>query len=303
MITKTDKTNPGGNHRYLLWLRTLFGLGILAAVVTWIIYEGSLFERLNVSVLLWSTLISALTSLLHAITLIAIARTYERRLDLRYAIYISTLGSLGNAAGGLPLGTTLKYAILHNRVGLKISQITFGLASFTVGISLALLGYTALSIFSLELPMYVKILPSVLLAGSGILLMLLIRWALTKTRISALIYPHLRWPGVMALATLSSILATLFILNSCVVGWYMLPERTVTQVIFISASGILMGIASLLQAVAGVQEIAMGLSAFMSGINPIDGVQIALVMRFTSIISSGIILGLSYLAPGQTRPT
>lgn len=302
MITKSDKTNPGDKHRYFLWLRTLLGFGILVAVVTWIVNEGSLFERLNASVLLWSTTISALTSLLHAFTLIAIARTYERRLDLRYAIYISTLGSLGNAAGGLPLGTTLKYAILHNKVGLKISQITFGLLSFTVGISLALLGYAALSIYGLEFPAEVKALPSVLLVGSVILLALLIRWAHTKAKISALINPLLKKRNLTTLVLLSSMVATLLILNSCAVGWHMLPVHPVIQVVFISASGILIGLASLLQAVAGIQEIAMGLSAYASGISAVDGAQLALVLRFTSIISSGLILSVHLLIPGPRKP-
>jgi hypothetical protein len=137
--------------------------------------------------------------------------------------------------------------------------------------------------------------------GSIILLTLLIRWAHTKARISALTNPHLKKRNLTALILLSSIVATLLILNSCAVGWYVLPDHPVIQIVFISASGILIGLASLLQAVAGIQEIAMGLSAYVSGVSAVDGAQIALVLRFTSIISSGLILSMHLLLSGLRK--
>ena len=276
---------------------------ILAAIVTWVINKGELFNRLNPQVLLGSTLISLLTSILQASTLTSIARSYHRRLDLRYALYISALGSLGNAAGGLPLGTTLKYTILYKRVGLNVSQITFGLTAYIAGISLMLLGYAALSIHALDFQPVIKAIPTALFIVSIVALFPLGRWAQRNKVFSNLITPFLKKPDAITVAVLSFTIASLFILNSTVVGLFLFPEHSSFHVLFVSASGILLGLASLLQSVAGIQEITMGLSAFVSGINPIDGVQIDLVMRFTSIISSGIILGLSYLAPGQTRPT
>lgn len=295
--------NPTKGHSHILWLRTILGVCILAAIVAWVINKGELFNRLNPQVLLWSTLISLLTSILQASTLTSIARSYHRRLDLRYALYISALGSLGNAAGGLPLGTTLKYTILYKRVGLNISQITFGLTAYIAGISLMLLGYAALSIHALDFQPVIKAIPTALFIVSIVALFPLGRWAQRNKVFSNLITPFLKKPDAITVAVLSFTIASLFILNSTVVGLFLFPEYSFFHVLFVSASGILLGLASLLQSVAGIQEITMGLTALASGINPLDGVQIALVMRFTSIISSGVIVSLLHLLGRHIRYT
>lgn len=300
MIEKISKTTEGKNYSsYLLWLRTLLGLCILIAIVVWVINRGILLERLTGTLLLWSTLISMLTSMLHAATLGFIAYVYGRKLDYRYALYISALGSLGNAAGGLPLGTTLKYIILYKRVGLKISQITFGLTSYTITIALVLLAFSAFSASLLDLRTDIKVLPGLLLIFSLLAIIALGLWGQRNKVMSGLLNPFLRPRAFIIVAALSFSLASLFILNSGAVGHFLFPEHSLMHIIFFSATGIFIGLVSLLQAIAGIQEITMGLSAFVSGIDPIDGVQIALVMRITSIISSGIFLGLFYLTPGS----
>ncbi|MHB8623808.1 MAG: hypothetical protein ACYC9J_10710 [Sulfuricaulis sp.] len=237
--------------------------------------------------------------MLHATALASIARAYERKLDFSYALYISALGSLGNAIGGLPLGTTLKYAILYKRIGLKIGQITFGLASYTAGISLVLLAYVAISILFLNFPLNIKVIPIALLV-IGITTIVILRNLSKQNRaFSSLLRLFLKRQIAVTVAVLSFSIASLFILNSSIVGRSLFPEHSLIQVVFISATGIFAGLASLLQSVAGIQELTMGLSAFVSGIKPIDGVQIALVMRIASMVSSGLILSLFYLTPGR----
>jgi len=289
--------------RYFLWLRTLFGLCILTVIVVWVINKGILLERLNSKVLVWSTLISILTSILHAATLSSIAYAYGRKLNYRYALYISALGSLGNAAGGLPLGTTLKYIILYKRVGLKIGQITFGLTVYTMAIALVLLAYATVCALLLNLRPDIKVLPGLLLIVSIISIIALGCWGQRSKVITNLLNPFLGWKFFLVVVALSFSLASLFILNSVTVGYFLFPEHSFIHITFLSATGIFISLVSFLQSIAGIQELAMGLSAFFSGIESIDGVQIALVMRFTAIISSGLILGLSYLLPEKTRPS
>lgn len=304
MTEKTGKPGEQKIHsRYFLWLRTILGLCILTGIVIWVTNEGILLERLNGTVLVWSTLISMLTSMLHAATLTTIAYAYGRKLDYRYALYISALGSLGNAMGGLPLGTTLKYIMLYKRVGLKIGQITFGLAAYTTIIALVLLAYAAVSASLLNLRPDIKALPGLLFIISVTAIIALGVWGKRSKVMSSLLNPFLRWQSFIFVAALSFALASLFILNSCAVGYFLFPEHPLIHIIFLSATGIFIGLASLLQSIAGIQEITMGLSAYLSGIDSIDGVQIALVMRFTAISASISILGLSYLIPGKTRPS
>lgn len=304
MTEKTSNTIERHNFsRYFLWLRTLFGLCILTVIVVWVINKGILLERLNSKVLVWSTLISILTSILHAATLSSIAYAYGRKLNYRYALYISALGSLGNAAGGLPLGTTLKYIILYKRVGLKIGQITFGLTVYTMAIALVLLAYATVCALLLNLRPDIKVLPGLLLIVSIISIIALGCWGQRSKVITNLLNPFLGWKFFLIVAALSFSLASLFILNSVTVGYFLFPEHSFIHITFLSATGIFISLVSFLQSIAGIQELAMGLSAFFSGIESIDGVQIALVMRFTAIISSGLILGLSYLLPEKTRPS
>jgi hypothetical protein len=304
MIGKTGKTNERQNRsHYFLWLRTLLGLCILGVIVVWVMNKGILLERLNAQILMLSTLISIVTSMLHAATLCSITSAYGRQLDYRYALYISALGTLGNTVGGLPLGTTLKYVILYKRVGLKIGQIVFGLTGYTAVISLALLGYATVSALSLDFRLDIKAIPGLLLIIGIITMIVLGGWAQKSKAISSLVNPFLRWPSFVTVTVLSFSLASLFILNSSAVGHALFPEHPLILVIFLSATGIFISLVSLLQSIAGIQEVTMGLSAFLSGIDPIDGVQIALVMRFASIIGSGMILGLSALIPGKSRPS
>lgn len=302
MTERISKTNERKIYsRYFLWLRTFLGLCILTVIVVWVIKKGILLERLSSTVLMWSTLISMFSSILHAATLGSIAYAYGRKLDYRYALYISALGSLGNAAGGLPLGTAFKYIILYKHVGLKIGQITFGLTAYTMTIALVLLAYATVSAFLLNIRPDIKVLPGLLLTISIVAFIALGRWGQRNKVISSLLNPFLRWRSFIIVAALSLTLATVFILNSGTVGHFLFPERSLIHIIFLSATGIFIGLVSLLQSIAGIQEITMGLSAFISGIDPIDGVQIALVMRIASIISSGIFLSLFYLMPGQIQ--
>lgn len=275
---------------------------ILAVVLAWVISKGALSSRLSFQALFWSTLISLLTCVLQASTLTSIAHAFQRNLDIRYALRIGSLSSLGNAAGGLPLGTTVKYTILYSKIGMSLAQITFGLSAYTVGISLALLGYAVLGIWVLHFHLLIKIVfMAILLGGIAVIFPIARFWAKRSRSLSELIGPFLKKPTSVTVALISFVTASLFTLNSAVVGLFLFPEHSFFHLLFISASGILLGLGSLLQSVGGIQEIAMGFSAYASGIKTIDGVQIALVMRFTSIISSGVVLGLSYLVPEHRR--
>lgn len=284
---------------YRSWIRAAVGMGTLSAVTFWVFHEGSLLQQLNAWALLWTTLIVLLINFVSAALLRVTARMYHRELNFRLALYAGALGSFGNATGGLPIGTTLKFAILRQRVGLTIGQITFSLISATVGISLTLLAIAAVSILGIGFPIEVKIIPAVLfVCGIGTSILLL-RWSYTHGVLTSLVKP-LFINGHLAKLTLFSLsLATLLVLNYVVVGLFVLPERSVLTVIFISASATLLSIASLLQSIGGGQEIVMGFTSFLTGAQIIEGVQLALIVRLASIITSGLTLVWFFMVPGQ----
>ncbi len=297
MITKIDITELRKKFSALSWLRALLGIVILASILIWVINQGTLLKRLSVWVLLSSTILSLLTNLIQASTLSIIARVYNRHLNFRHALYVTAIGSLGNAAGGLPVGTTLKFFVLHKHAGLRIKQITFGLICFTIGVSIALLGFASVSIFALDFPLLVKSIPITIFVSAVIALFVTLRWLHGKAQVPTLVKPFLLIQHVTTVGVLSFSLAAMFVLNSSMVGRFIQPENSLIQIIFFSSSGILLGLGSFLHAVGGVQELSMGFFAFLAGAKTIDGVQLALVLRIASMISSGIILAISVSLP------
>lgn len=296
---KPPVSNKSGKS-YFAWIRAVIGMGILFAVAYWVYREGSLLRQINAWALICSILIVQVINIVSAALLCIIARIYHRKLSFRLALYIGALGSLGNASGGLPIGTTLKYAILRQKTGLTIGQITFGLVSVTVVISLSLLVVTAVSIISLEFPPGAKIIPLVLFIGGMGTVMLLVRWSCRYKRIAELVKPVLARGLRGRLALFGCLLALLFVVNYVVVGYFVLPERSMSAVAFMSASAMLLSIVSFLQSIGGIQEIVMGFTAFLTGAQMIEGVQLALIIRLTVIIASSLTIAWYFLVSGES---
>ena len=284
----------GLSRRALRWVRVALGLSILVAVIVWISREGTFLKRLSLEVFLWSGFASLVTAMLHALTLGLISRIHGRTLDYRQALRITALGSLGNAAGGIPLGTAVKFGILHQRVGLSLGQITFGLATVSFGISLWLLLYCATSALWLDLSGWFQT-SLIAVLGAALLATAMASRFLRHGRLSALATPYLKVERVIQVAGLSFLVATSFVLNFCAVGMLLLPDPTIPELVFVCASGTLLGLVTLLQSIAGTNELAMALMAHAVGIKAADGAQIALTLRATALATSAIILGLHSL--------
>lgn len=278
------------------WLRVALGAGILTLVLVWVTRESAFLHNLSAEVILVSSILSILTCVAHALILVAIARAHRRELGMFQALRITALGSLANAAGGLPVGTAIKYSILHRQIRLTLWQITTGLLIFTVGISASLSLYAVTAALFLKFPLSGIILGIFALAVLAVLGSLLIsHTSRGGFRLRAALGTLADTQGLVLVAGISFLAATSLVLNSCIVGILMLPAYDVSELIFISASGVLVGILSLLQSVAGIQEIAMAAAAQLTRGQPADGAQIALTVRATAVIASILIMTLQYL--------
>ena len=268
-------------------LRGLVGLLLFSLVIAWIVREGSYFENLNARALGASLAVSVLTALLQAGTLVTIASANARRLGYAQALRVASLGTLGNAAGGLPFGTAVKFGILYGQVGLSFGQITSGMAVTTAVIVAVLLACASLSALWLPVPGYVAALPAALLTGLLLLVVLPARVPALRRRIPAPVLTHLAvyagGPALRAVLVLGAATAAAFVLNSCVVGWLLGSGQSLAELVFLSSAGIVIGLVTLLQAIAGVHEFALAFTAYVAGARPIDGVQIALTLRATAI--------------------
>jgi hypothetical protein len=276
--------------RFRTWLRVALSVAILAAVILWVVREGDYLRNLSVRALAVSIFFSLLTVLLNGRMLQTIAATYGRTLAFADAVRLSSFASIGNAAGGLPLGTALKFSVLHEHVGLRLAQIAAGTAAFTVGISLTLMLFAALGVAASEMPAAAKLLALAAWAGATAVTAIAIPYLARHRRLAELAAPFAQ-PGHLArCAALSALVATSFVANSCATGALLLPDAALGQLVFIAAAGILLGLLSFLQGIAGIQELAMALMALAVGVGAPEGAQIALTLRATAIAAALLVL-------------
>jgi hypothetical protein len=78
------------------------------------------------------------------------------------------------------------------------------------------------------------------------------------------------------------------------VATFLFPEIPTLTILFVASAGTLTSLATLLQSVGGIHELSIGFSAYVSGVRLIDGLQVALVLRIGSFLSSGLFLALLY---------
>ena len=286
--------------RMAKWLKPLVGTAILGTLIFWVVKEGVLLERISLPVAVLATVASGVINLLNASIVKNIVTVYERKITFVKALHLSVLGTFGNSAGGLPLGTTLKYVLLHRQSGLKVSEITSGLVIFTLATSFFLLCYTAVSVWSTGLSLAAKTAPALIVFMVLLLLPFLWRRLRNRRSIGRLVEPFLRKRNLQRLIAISAITATGFVCSYWLVATFLFPEIPALIILFVASAGTLASLATLLQSVGGIQELSVGLSAYVSGVRLIDGLQIALVLRIASLLSSGLFLALLYAWPRRS---
>jgi hypothetical protein len=282
-------------------VKPVVSLLLLAVVVGWIVHNGDLVARIGVSVLFYSTLISAATVVLNAAVLKLSVAYFRGRLSSRNALRLSALGTIGNALGGLPIGTTLKYALLYKESGLKISEITAGLVFFSVLTSgwLALCGLLTLGGTTLSPTAEGLFVTLVVIA---VITFVVIAEALRNHRkLGPLVKPLLEPAKLWRAALLSLAITATFVLNYTVVCLLLFPEIALPIAIFIASIGTIISMGSVLQTVGGITELSMGLSALLSGLQAVTGATLALVLRLTAILAAGIVVGALLLANTRHR--
>jgi len=278
------------SRRWLVWARVLLGVAILSAVVVWVVNEGAYLKNLKAPVVLASLLVSLVTTLLQSSALQTIALAYGRPLNYLDALRLSAVASIGNAAGGLPLGTALKFTVLREHAQLTLAQIATGMAMFSAGIVLALALFVVASSSGVGLDWRLSA------AGAGLFVVAVAAFVVVLAtlarggRLAAWLQPWAHGPQRARWASLSLLVAASFVANSWVVGSLLFPQMPSVTLVFIASAGLLVGMVSFLYAIAGVQELAMALMAYAIGVGAADGAQIALTLRGTGIAAAALLL-------------
>ncbi len=276
-------------------VRPFVGVGLLIAIVIFLVERESLPLNIDNPLFALSVAILIAVNFLHARVLIIIATSFKSRLSHKDAFHLSALGTLGNSLGGLPLGVTLKYAVLYKRCGLKILQITGGFAISTIIITIALFFFAMVSVWFTALPLATKLTPTTLLllaiSISALLHFILRNRPFYRDNIGVFLRPSIFSQTLLT----NCAIASLLVLNGWLLGSLLYPEIENSKLIFTTAMGLAGGLASLMQSVGGIHEIAMGVTAHYSGLVLVDGLKLGLAMRMSSIIAATISVGFLYL--------
>lgn len=270
-----------------LYFKAIVGFALLIAIGYWVDKRGDLLQRLTPSLVLPPSIAALGSITANALSLRFIVRSHGRDLSLRQALIVSAAGTLGNALGGLPVGTALKYWVVRKTSGLGLKDLTMGLILVTVAISGFLLLITAASIWGVALPVLFKAIPAfVLVLGVAVAVLLYARerhrsyWS--RYLAPFLVGRRLGWLTVLGLLTAVSL-----VVNYLAASATLSPEIPWNTVVFVASLGMLAGQGTLLQSVGGVQEFMLGLSAHIVGMDIVTGVQLALLMRIAAVIAAG----------------
>jgi hypothetical protein len=228
-----------------------------------------------------------------------VAAAHQGRLAFRDALRISALGTLGNALGGLPLGAALKYGVLYRRCGLSLLQITVGFGVSGALVSVGLLVWVAGVAWLVPMGVAARWISVGLLAIAGLGWMLLHQQVERRAVVASNVGGLLREGIRCSLVSTNAAISVLLVLNGWVLGRSLYPDVGSARLILATATGLFAGLASLLQSVGGVHELAMGASAQVSGFPAIDGLRLGLVMRASSVLGAGAALLLLQLSTGR----
>jgi hypothetical protein len=285
----------------LAWIKPVAGMVLLAAVIGWIARHEEIAELLDARVLLCSTIISIATVGLNAWVLTLSVAYFRGRLSTTDALRLSALGTIGNTLGGLPIGTTLKYALLYKKSGLKIGEITAGLIFFSVLTCAWLIVCAVLVSHDAAVAPPVKwlvfvaalVFPSAVAAAAW--------WLRRHRRWAPLVRPLWRRDNLVRGALVSLGITATFIANYTVVCLFLFPQTPIPLVMFVAAIGTIISMGSVLQTVGGVTELSMGLSALLSGVRAVTGATLALALRFSAILAAVAVLSILMLVTKNQR--
>src|SRR5262245_55532619 len=114
------------------WIRLPLSLGLLGTVLYFALRHGQILLDIRPQVLALNVALTVLVVFLNGMVLKWITHAFAKPLTIAEAALLASLGSLMNAAGGLPIGTALNLAILVRKHGFALTDLLIGKAIATV---------------------------------------------------------------------------------------------------------------------------------------------------------------------------
>lgn len=277
-------TEPASKTSPWRWLRAVIGILFLGSLAIMAWRNGEILRHIEASVLLANASASMLTVLGNSLLLRWITCVTASPLTISEAILLSALGSLGNAMGGLPIGTALVVAILVRDHGIPLRDIIAGklLATLLAIITTALL--TAL--LASHSPTAWRLV-CLLIAITGLSALFLLPPKIPQRLPGEALLKRLCHPCVLAQGLAFAIFTSMsMMLAYGIIIHRYLPALDIADGIFISGTSLLLGFASMASVIGGIQEVITGFTASYSQLSFAAGVEISLFMRIGGWIAA-----------------
>ena len=278
------------NINWKILFKSITGITFLSFIVIYTYKNGTLFQNFNYKILLLVSSLSLLSLVLNGLIIRISVICFSGQIPRLHAFNLSAIGALGNTLGGIPIGTALKYMLLYKKSGVSIKKITYGFIFFTSLMLFMLLLSCSFFIWFTDIDLNLKLLPLTLI----FLFVLFFYYLYYLSRqehhqLSKLIRPFFsfeilpKYFFVIALNTITSV-TSFYIITS-----YYIPDVEMARSLFLVSLGLLVGISTGAQSIGGLQELSMGISGLLVNLKIIQGVEIVLLYRMATFISSVIL--------------
>lgn len=280
---------------FLSKFRWVLGSCLIIILFLWAWREGSVVRNLDVATLTYTTLISLPIVYLNAVILVIITRAYRASITLWESLFLTAVGTLGNALGGIPLGTGIKFIILVRDHKLRLAQVVQGYLFYSAVNAFWMIFVMAVTVWFISLPLIVKILPTLIVfVAVAVLLYLLLSDQRLLPHIISDIGPLLSrrylYMGLIA----SCLNAAMMLLCYQVVIEHYHPQLEITKALFVVSTGLAVGFLSGFPSLGGVQELLLGGAGLLADVNALSAIEFGLFIRIASAIAGIIVLIMTF---------
>jgi hypothetical protein len=267
------------------------GVTLLSALIYWLSQQGSGFPEISVTFFAATTLASLFVIWWNSEILRLSVRSLGCEMVRQDSLWLTTIGALGNAMGGLPLGTGVKFALLIGKFRLSPSAVFWTYFFYSIMNAVVLMMFGSVFAWLAGLPHALSIifvLPAILFwtfcasarrhAG--------LRGALPGPLAALVTSPLLRKAiAISHLNVLTMVLCfSLILRGSAATSSSMLTSLTAVSLAL--PAGILTGLPSM----GGIQELLLGFSGKLLEMPMEAGVRLALIARAAALIAAALML-------------
>lgn len=286
-VSKSTGNTPLSHIKVLKSTRIIVSYTLLTGIIIFVILKGDLFQKFSLQLITITAILSFMLMLVnaHALRIICAAYRGVDVLDLRGALFIGALGTLGNSLGGLPIGTAIKFAILRRKTHLEFKQIAAGYTFLSFIMAGTMIACMLITGAMMLLDFYILFLFAMVSVVTLLIVFVLLFYGKRCGFIENLLMPLYRH-AYKQLLMIGVLLSFGFLLNYWISGLLLFPFISGTKILFMSSFGLMASILTLSQSIGGIQELSVGFAGLISEMHLIHGIELALSLRIAAIIAS-----------------